>query len=169
MEKVKTYHTIQINPELLKIDRPTVEQLSPFVTGRTTDILPKGKLIGLYFNSYVKELDAWSAIDYQAKEIIPIPGDQKDDGVQMALPQGIAMICSHTPIRIEDTRNRLVTEPVDLRDYQRKNWGSKGFKDVFLDLKENEQITIAWEVIGDDFPPCGEFVFVIEEENTCNV
>lgn len=155
----KIYHRIQVNKDLLSIDNsPTMRQtLSDVLVGSITDTLPKGKLTGVYFLNYIESNPSIS------KPPITVGGG----GVQaMAMPNTVNFLTSHTNIRIEDTRGRLITEPTDIRDYDRKNWNAKGYKEISLDLETNEQITINYETIGDSFPICGEFIFVIED-NSC--
>ena len=60
------YHRFKINKELLNKDKATLQNtIANYLRGEQNDTLPKGKLIGIHFNSYVKTLDTWSAIDYQ--------------------------------------------------------------------------------------------------------
>lgn len=160
MEMLKAYHRTQVNPELLKHgeDGENVD-LTQYLRGTVTDVLPKGRIIGLYYIPYTKELDAWSAIDYQVNPTSP---EQL-----MATPQDRSFICAHTNIRVEDTRGHLITEPTDLKDYERKNWNASGYKELDFPIEQNEQITINYEALGDSFPPCGEFVYVIEVPRTC--
>ena len=151
-----TYHKIQINPELLEHGNADYQgTFDKLKIGSVIDTLPAGQLKGLYFISYVKELDAWSAIDYKGDN--PEPVNVRDK----------AFICSHTEIRIEDTRNHFITQPTDIKDYERKNWNAKGYKETPFEFKSNEQITIKYVTQGDAYPPCGEFIFVIDEEISC--
>lgn len=152
----KIYHRVQINKSLLLVDdSPAISQkLTNALTGSVSDTLPKGKLTGIYF------------LDYMKKNPTPNSPSVVGGGVSMAMPSSASFMCSHTNIRIEDTRGRLVTEPTDIQDYERKSWNSKGYKEVDLDLEANEQITINYETVGDSFPLCGEFIFVIED-NSC--
>jgi len=155
------YHRTKVNEELLQHGKVGANiDFSEFARGVVADTLPKGKLKGIYFLPYVKKLDTWSAIDYQGVE--PANDVPNED-----FPLGKAFICSHTNIRIEDNHNYLITQPTDLRDYHRENNVLKGYKEVDFDLGENERILINYELIGEDFPPCGEFVFVINEEKVC--
>lgn len=164
MNLLKTYHRTKLNPELLNHGKDSfTDDLKDYLRGTITDILPKGKIVGVYFIPYVKKLDTWTAIDYQNAEAPSnVPA-----GIPNGVPQDIAFICSHTDIRIEDTRGHLITEPTDLKDYERKNWNSKGYKEVEFECESNEQITINYEAMGDAFPPCGEFIFVIDAEKIC--
>ncbi len=156
----KNYQRIQINPELLKHKAPyTAINIDDFKNGQVTCSLPKGKLLGIYFNSYVQELSAWEKIDFQ----YPTPDNQ----TKVDKPREVAFVPSHTEIIIKDTRGRMITEPVDLRDYKRNNMVDKGAKCIHLDIEHNEQITIEWRALGHDLPPCGEFIFVMEE-NDCS-
>lgn len=151
-------HRTQVNPELLQHGEASfTESLDTFKKGTVTDVLPKGKLLGMYYLSYVKELDAWSAIDYK-KATDP-------DGTA---PKDKAFVCSHTNVRIEDTRSHLITIPTDIQDFSRKNWNAKGYKEIDFDFNENEQIVINYDAVGDAYPLCGEFVFIIEETIVCN-
>ncbi|TDQ22753.1 hypothetical protein [Tenacibaculum caenipelagi] len=157
----KIYHRTKVNPELLEHGKTGSNvDFASFSRGVITDVLPKGKLRGIYFLSFVKELDTWSAIDYQGQE-------PANDLPNEKFPLGKAFICSHTNIRIEDNRSYLITEPTDLKDYKKENNHEKGYKPVDFELKENEKIIISYELFGEDFPPCGEFIFVIDEEKTC--
>ncbi|MFZ3565184.1 hypothetical protein [Tenacibaculum finnmarkense] len=156
------YHVIQVNKKLLKHRENDIIDFKPYLIDDITDTLPKGKLIGIHFNSYVKKLDTWSAIDYQGKDKTPAADDT-------SIPELKAFICSHTQIRIENGNDKLVTKPCDLRDFERKNWSEKGFKEVEMNLNNNEQIKIRWETIGDDFPPVGEFVFTIKASDECAI
>ncbi len=148
------YNRIQVNPKLLKHKAPyTGVNLDDFNTGQVVGTLPKGKLKGIYFNDYVQNLGAWEKIDYQ---------EPKPD-LQNASPRNVSFIAGHNEIIIKDTRGRLITDPVDLRDYKRNNMVDKSAKCISLDLEHNEQLTIEWKTLGHNFPPCGEFIFVIEE------
>ncbi|WP_233898135.1 hypothetical protein [Tenacibaculum piscium] len=168
VKNIKTiYHRFKINKELLNKDKATLQNtIANYLRGEQNDTLPKGKLIGIHFNSYVKTLDTWTAIDYQ---------DGTDPQATPLLATGTnvpdlnAFICSHTDIRIEDTHGRLMSEPTDLKDYNRANWGNAGKRITPFNLVHNEQITIKWDVLGNDFPPCGEFIFTIEQEISCEI
>lgn len=163
--EVKNFKTIyrrfKINKELLNKDKATLQNnIANYLRGEQSDTLPKGKLIGIHFNSYVKTLDTWSAIDYQ-DEYYPTTGTN--------VPDLNAFICSHTDIRIEDTHGRLISEPTDLRDYNRANWGNSGKRITPFSFLHNEQITVKWDTLGNAFPPCGEFIFTIEQEISCEI
>lgn len=163
----RIYHKFQINKELLKTgSKGFTEAPEVYLRSEQSDTLPAGKLKGIYFISYVKELDVWSAIDYKnSKDTNPINNNAPTTNSN--IPNSKAFICSHTGIRIQDTLGRLITEPTDLKDYYRENWGAKGYKEIDLNIEHNEQITISWETIGNDFPPCGEFIFVIDQIDNC--
>ncbi|MCD8405789.1 hypothetical protein [Tenacibaculum dicentrarchi] len=161
------YHRLKINKELLKLDKATLKNtIGNYLRDEQSDTLPKGKLISIHFNSYVNTLDTWTAIDYQ---------DGTDPQTTPLLATGTnvpdlnAFICSHTDIRIEDTHGRLLTEPTDLKDYNRSNWGELGARVTPFKLTHNEQITVKWDTLGNAFPPCGEFIFTIQQEISCPV
>lgn len=161
----KIYHRVKINHELLKFDYEEPQassnsqpiNLQDFLVGQATDTLPKGKCIGLYFLSYVEKQEP------QVQSIGGFGGESLPLGNRMAMPEASLFLASHTNIRIEDTRGRLIAEPTDIQDYDRKNWNAKGYKELDVEFDENEQITINYETKGDAFPICGEFVFVIEQ------
>lgn len=162
MEKFrKIYHTIKINPELLKHGKTGEDvAFSDFTEDVVYDTLPKGKLIGIGFTSYVKKLDTWSAIDYQGVEPAGDVANEK-------FPMKKSFICSHTKIRIKDTNDYPLTGEADLRSFEPESNPTKGYKEVDFELKANERVEINYELIGEDFPPCGEFVFIIEKEISC--
>lgn len=150
-------HRTKINPELLQHgEAGFVENLGNFKVGTTPDTLPAGRLLGIYFLSYVKPLDAWSAIDYK-----------KADAPEEADPKDKAFVCSHTNIEIKDSFSNEITRPTDIQDYDRKNWNDKGYKEVDFEIAANLKVLIEFEAMGDAYPPCGEFVFVIEQNITC--
>ena len=157
----KIYHTVQINPELLKQGKTGANiNFSDFTENVVYDTLPKGKLIGIGFTSYVKNLDTWSAIDYQGIE-------PADDVPNEKFPMAKAFICSYTKINIKDTNNYPLTGEADLRSFKPENNPTKGYKETDFELNSNERVEINYELIGEDYPPCGEFVFIIEKEIIC--
>ncbi len=152
------YNRIQINPELLEKNNSEIT-MADYKQGRAVGTLPKGKLKGIYYLSYIQALGAWEKIDYQE----PVPSSS-------ASPEQKSFIVGHTDITIKDTRGRLVTDVADLRSYERRYMVEKDAKCISFDLDHNESIRIDWDAQGHDFPPCGEFVFIIEEtECVCEI
>ncbi len=146
------YSRIQINSELLEKNNSDIN-MNDYRRGHANGTLPKGKLRGIYYNNYVQPLSAWEKIDFQE----PVPPSTVS-------PEQKSFIVGHTEITIKDTRGRLITDPSDLRDYLRSNMVEKRAKCINFDLEHNETVHIEWNVKGHDFPPCGEFIFIIEEE-----
>ncbi len=141
----KEYHRIQINSSLLDdIESITPDKLTAAKQGVAYDNIPfEGKLIGVYFISYV---------------------DCKCKGPKSGL--------NHTEIRIEDTRGRLLTGVTDIRDYLAENWAKESYKELSFPFKQNERINIGYTTKAGE-PIVGEFVFVIETEDytesTCDI
>ncbi len=147
----KTYKRIKINEDLLKeVHSSAVTPLDfdTFLEGKTHETLPKGKVIGAYYNSYIQEQAA--------------PTDTGGGFVNSRF--GFSSPISHTNIVIKDSQGHLLTNPTDLQDYHHKNGGyALGFKELdFISAKE--RISIEWETLGIT-PVCGEFVFVILVDN----
>lgn len=158
------YHRVKVNKGLLDFD-PTIRQirqqrrnnaLKDFFTGREVDVLPKGKLKGAYFISYANENSS-----RQNRQLPPAGGGA------MAMPNIATFLATNTDIVIEDSKGVPITKPTDIRDYDRKSWDCTGYKKIDFNLEHNEQIAIRYETVGDGFPICGEFIFVIEEEKVC--
>ncbi len=141
----RTYKRIKVNKGLLKEKGTDLEK---YLANETSDQLPAGEVVGLYFNSYIDE------------NAIVTGTPQGDPQAYNALPFSV----SNTDIHITDAQSQLLTEPTDIRDYQHKSGGYiQGFKKI-QDTSKPTQITIRWETIGTT-PICGEFVFVIEQSN----
>lgn len=163
------YHRIKINENLLELMRSLQNQSQGFrdpetvfnnmLNGSATDTLPAGKIIGIYFNNYIKEkVNAGGRGNYS--------NPPKKPSYSMAMPPIDRLQLSHTNIRISDTKDHPVTAESDLQDYEHKaGWNDQGYKPVNFDIENNEQIKVSWETIGTAYPPCGEFMFVIEESN----
>lgn len=163
----RIYHQFKINTELLNKKGSDLKDLIiKRLSGVAVDNLPEGKLRGIYFISYVKKLDPWSAIDYK---------DGTDPQTTPLLASGTsvpdldAFVCSHTNIEIEATNNDRVIKSADLRGFMRENWGISGYKEIPFDLKSSERVEIKWNTEGNDFPPCGEFIFVIDQPIICGI
>lgn len=150
----KIFKRIKVNKDFLKLSmQPQVyRRFSPteLLTNEVNDTLPAGKVIGVYFNSYVSH----TGVNYDYEEPMY-------EGEAMRLAP---IPFSHTDISLKDSRGRPLTEPTDLRDYEHKGGGyPRGFKELDFESK-NEKITIAWETIGGQ-PICGEFIFAIEQDD----
>lgn len=147
----KIYKRIKVNKELLK---PSRKRRSEFLANEVHETLPAGKVIGVYFNSYVSKMP--QRLDYVGEVY---NADNVDAKYRMP------NFFSHTDITLKDSRGHLLTEPTDIQDYEHKGGGYiDGFKELDFESK-NEKITIAWETLGGRFPILGEFIFAIEVDN----
>ncbi len=139
----KIYKRIKINKDLLKTNLPPEELLQ----NEVSDTIPTGKVIGVYFISYMPPMDT---------------GMPTGETMSRLVPFGI----SQTDITLKDSRGHLLTETTDIKDYEHKSGGyNEGFKELDFESK-NERVTISWETLGSR-PICGEFIFEIESPNPC--
>ncbi len=107
--------------------------------GTVTDAFPyKGKLVGVCFIPYNKDCGC------------------KEKGGQEF---------QHTEIRIEDTRGRLLTGVTDIKDYLSESWAKESYKELNFPIEQNERIMINYNTVAGN-PIVGEFVFVIDAENS---
>lgn len=148
----KIFKRIKVNKELLKLDIDSNYKGINFKQNQVNDTLPKGKVIGVYFNSYVCQ---------------SLPQEQGDTiGREIEYSRATFNFISHTDIVIKDNAGHLLTEPTDLRDFYHKNGGyNEGFKELDFN-SQNERITISWETLGNQ-PICGEFIFEIQAPKEC--
>lgn len=151
----KIYKRIKVNKELLKLDTNGSYKNIDFKQNQVNDTLPTGKVIGVYFNSYLcPNLSQATTV-----ETIPTRDGREHSKATFDL-------VSHTDIVIKDSRGHLLTEPTDLRDFSHKSGGyNEGFKELDFNC-QNERISIAWETLGNT-PICGEFVFEIQAPDNC--
>ncbi|CAA0214723.1 hypothetical protein [Tenacibaculum maritimum] len=156
---LRVYHRIKINKELLNPDG--IKTTSPaqmknpfgqFLKGYEKDTIPAGKVVGVTWNPY----------PFEAPQIGKPPvGEGIPRNVHMQVPT----FWSQTDIRMLDSKGREITVETDISDYRHKSGGHiDGFKNIHMDNKADAEVRIEWETIGTK-PICGEFVFIIEQEN----
>lgn len=144
----KIYKRIKVNKELLKPNQKSREEV---LSNEVHDTLPAGKVVGVYFNSYVSNVPQR-----------PVLGGGGVEGGRRNVAYRMPNIFSHTDIILKDSRGHQLTEPTNIQDYEHKGGGYvDGFKELDFESK-NEKITIAWETLGGSLPILGEFIFAIE-------
>lgn len=142
----RIYKRVKVNKEIYKTQGAS-PPLSQFLQNEVNETIPTGKVVGVYFNSYIDK------------------GGESAQRVEVrAAVNNVPNFLSHTDITIKDSRGHLLTETTDIKDYEHKSGGYlQGFKNIDFN-SQNERITIAWETIG-KMPICGEFIFEIEVDN----
>ncbi len=157
------YHKLKINSDLLKPDRIKLDQSgqSPFTSylkGYEKTTLPAGKLVGITYNPYHFE-EPITASPY------PIGASEGRSALSVSQVSPILGLWSQTDIRMTDSQSREITAITDLSDYRHKSGGHVvGFKNVYMENDADTVIKVEWETLGTK-PMCGEFVFLIEQEN----
>ncbi|MFL0063730.1 hypothetical protein [Tenacibaculum maritimum] len=169
------YHRVKINAELLELDKlntPIVSGRNPlesFLRKSTKTTLPEGKCIGVTWNPYpVKEV-LQKTIQEGRREGFPPPPPPPPpapDRPSSGNPNGDSTIkWSQTDIIITDSKTRKITTETDVSDFRHKGGGHLiGFKNIKMENDADSTIKIEWQTLG-EIPICGEFVFLIEEEN----
>lgn len=149
------FSRVDINKDLLGFDfsafdkdKSIKENFAGYFLDEVSANLPKGKVIGVKFNSYVDEN---SFNDYYKDY------DSKD-----------AFIIGRTEIMLKDSRSLLLVDPSDIKDFKIQGGGYlKDFKKVSIELEVNEPIKIEFNTTGNIMPICGEFIFAIEDKCGC--
>ncbi len=143
------YHRTKINEVLLTPEDIVVsgsDPLKPYLKSHVIDSLPAGRCTGVYFNEYPFASGA--------------PSGPPSTPSSVALP----FMWSNTDISITDTSGIEITRETDIRDYHHKSGGYiEGFKKIDF-LSNDERIRIDWHTKG-KMPVCGEFIFLIEQED----
>ena len=148
---LRAYHRVKINPELLTPEKMPLngsnlgDPLAAYLTGHTRSTLPAGRVVGVTYNPYpfVK-----AEQDTISNNYVQLP-----------------FTWSQTDVRLLDSKNREITTETDISDFRHKSGGHlDGFKAIHMLNDADAVIRIEWKTIGNT-PICGEFVFVIEQEN----
>ncbi|WP_407324280.1 hypothetical protein R5O24_07735 [Tenacibaculum maritimum] len=153
---LRVYHRVKINkdllrPEKIQFDKSNAKStFSAYLKGHETTTLPAGKLVGIVYNAY--PFSEFPIGGMEGRSILPAN-------------QAFPFYWSQTDIRILDSKSREITEETDISDYRHKLGGHVvGFKNVHMLNDADTAIRIEWETLGTK-PICGEFVFMIEQED----
>ena len=155
---LRVYHRVKINSDLLKpdniqLDKTNVQSpYSAYLKGHEKTTLPAGKLVGITYNEYpFQEIQVTS----EGGGLTPVPSVSTAPSINW----------SQTDIRILDSQSREITIETDLSDYRHKSGGHvEGFKNVYMKNDADTTVKIEWETFGVK-PICGEFVFMIEQDD----
>ncbi|MFD0992369.1 hypothetical protein [Tenacibaculum geojense] len=159
---LRVYHRVKINPELLNPDLIEIDEdnfLNPFakyLSGSEKTTIPAGKVVGVTWNPYV-------IVEPQTSGS-PFPSESESIGrlPAMALPNSR---WSQTDISMYDSKSQEITATTDISDYRHKSGGHiDGFKNIHMSNTADTLLKIVWKTLGNT-PICGEFVFIIEQEN----
>ncbi|WP_435263851.1 hypothetical protein [Tenacibaculum sp. nBUS_03] len=152
---LRVYHRVKVNTALLDLENYTPKDLSSpfadFLKNHTRTTLPAGNVVGVTFNDY--------------SQTTPVIANLPPSGGNQLFSPQIMPLWSQTDIRMLDSQNREITTETDISDYRHKSGGHvDGFKNIDMKNDADAVIRIEWETIGKK-PICGEFVFIIEQED----
>lgn len=153
---LRVYHRVKINTALLDLENFTPKNptspFSEFLKSNTKTTLPAGNVVGVTFNEYPQDTPV-------------APSQPPTGGTQHLAPPTVMASWSQTDIRMLDSQNREITTETDISDYRHKSGGHvDGFKNIDMKNDADAVIRIEWETIGKK-PICGEFVFMIEQDD----
>lgn len=156
---LKIYHRVKINKDLLTPDKIQLDRtnllnpLAKYLSGSAKTTLPAGRCVGVTWNPYLHE----------SAPKVQFPPQEGEGMIRPSL--ALPFSWSQTDIRMRDSKGREVTVETDLSDYRHKSGGHlDGFKNIHILNKADAALKIEWETLGKT-PICGEFVFMIEQEN----
>jgi len=168
---LRVYHRVKVNTELLNLNTAEIDTedynnpLLKYLKGYEKTTIPAGLIVGVTFNPY--EFNKAYFEDTSSSG----SGSNSEGGLS---PVVIASSVvnnepmswfGQTDIRMLDSQGREITTETDISDYRHKSGGHiDGFKNIHMKNKEDSSVKITWETLGNE-PICGEFVFIIQQEN----